>query len=62
MGNPDDHFDINAAASPQGLQNQVEKVTGQFHVPQTTAGQYAESVGECCPTLSADPTAWPPDC
>lgn len=39
----------------QNIQNQMEKVTGEFHKPETTAGKFAESVGEFLPTALAAP-------
>lgn len=33
----------------QNIKKQMEKVTGEFHKPETTAGKYAENVGEFLP-------------
>lgn len=37
------------------IQKQIENVTGEFHKPETTAGKYAESVGEFLPGAVAAP-------
>lgn len=34
-----------------GIQKGIEGVTGEFHRPQTTAGEYAQTVGEFAPAL-----------
>jgi hypothetical protein len=41
--------DINKMFGSAGIQKAVEGVTGEFYKPQTTAGQYAHSVGEALP-------------
>lgn len=38
--------DINAMAGSANIQKGVEKLTGDFYKPQTTAGKYTHSVGE----------------
>lgn len=40
---------VNALASPGSLQKGVESVTGEFHKPETTAGKYADTVGQFLP-------------
>jgi hypothetical protein len=37
------------------IQQPIESVTGQFYEPQTTAGKYAESIGEFAPAMLAGP-------
>lgn len=41
--------DVNAMASPDALQKQVEKVTGEFHKPQNTTEKYADTIGSFLP-------------
>src|SRR6185312_4788764 len=41
--------DINKAAGSEGIQKAIEGVTGDFHKPSTTAGQYAQTIGEFAP-------------
>lgn len=36
-------------SSPEGMQQGIETVTGEFHKPQTTAGGYAHSIAEMVP-------------
>lgn len=40
---------------PEGAQKAIESVTGDFHKPETTAGHYAETVGEFVPAVAAGP-------
>lgn len=40
---------------PESVQKAMESVTGEFHKPQTTAGHYAETVGEFVPAVAAGP-------
>jgi hypothetical protein len=39
------------------MQGDVEQVTGQFHKPKTTAGKYAQSVGEFAPAALGGPAS-----
>lgn len=39
------------------IQNAVEGLTGKFHEPQTTAGQYAQTAGEFLPNVLGGPEA-----
>lgn len=48
-------FDVNKFAGSANIQSGVEKVTGKFHEPQTTAGKYAHSIGESVPGAVAAP-------
>lgn len=41
--------DINKMFGSENIKKQVEGVTGEFYKPQTTAGQYAHTVGEFLP-------------
>jgi hypothetical protein len=41
--------DINRLAGSANIKRGVESVTGEFYKPQTTAGKYAETVGEFLP-------------
>lgn len=43
------------AIGSDNIQKQVEKVTGAFRAPQTTAGKYAESVGAMLPAVVGGP-------
>lgn len=47
--------DVNAMASPDALQQQVEKVTGEFHKPQNTAEKYADTIGSMAPGIVGGP-------
>lgn len=42
-----DKFDF--LPTSQGIQNKIEGVTGKFPEPQTTAGKYAQTIGEFAP-------------
>lgn len=46
---------IAAGPTSADLQKKVEGVTGEFYKPQTTAGQYAQTVGEFAPGLLGGP-------
>lgn len=41
--------DPNKVFGSEGLQKGIESVTGDFHKPQTTAGEYAQTAGEFAP-------------
>ena len=41
--------------SPAQLQRHVEPLTGKFYEPQTTAGEYAQTVGEFAPAAATGP-------
>lgn len=47
--------EFNKAIGSENIQKQMEKVTGEFHKPETTAGKYAENVGEFIPGAIAAP-------
>lgn len=42
-------YNPSEAFGSQNIQKQMEKVTGEFHKPETTAGKFAETVGEFLP-------------
>lgn len=46
---------LNAVPTSRSLQKNVESVTGEFYQPQTTAGEYAKTVGEFLPSAAAGP-------
>lgn len=46
---------LNNIPTSASLQKNVERVTGEFYKPQTTAGKYAETVGEFAPAALAGP-------
>lgn len=46
------------APTTSDLQGQVEKVTGPFYKPQTTAGEYAQTAGEFLPAAFGGETSW----
>ena len=50
-----ERFDLNKAASPDSIQRGIESVTGEFHKPQNTAEQYAETIGSFLPGVGAGP-------
>jgi hypothetical protein len=43
------------ALGSHNIQKQAEKVTGEFHKPETTAGEYTHMVGEFIPAAVASP-------
>ena len=43
------------APSSQDIQKKIEGVTGEFYKPQTTAGEYAKTIGEFAPAALAGP-------
>lgn len=47
--------DFNKAIGSENIQKQIEKVTGEFHKPETTLGKYAETAGEFIPGALAAP-------
>lgn len=47
--------DLGEYAGSRGIQRGVEAVTGKFYEPQTTAGQYARTIGEFMPGAALMP-------
>lgn len=41
----------------QTIQKDIEKVTGDFYKPQTTAGEYAQTIGEFAPAAALGPAS-----
>ena len=52
---PQSAADALSFPSAAGTQRAIETVTGEFHKPQTTAGQYAQTAGEFLPGAAAVP-------
>lgn len=48
---------FDAPVSPD-IQKSIESVTGEFYKPQTTAGEYAKTIGEFAPGMVAGPGGW----
>lgn len=48
-------FGLNLQPTSSDIQKSVEGVTGEFYKPQTTAGKYAQSVGEMVPATMIGP-------
>jgi hypothetical protein len=48
-------ININEIASPQSIQKGIESVAGEFHKPQNTEEQYAETIGSFLPSVAAGP-------
>jgi hypothetical protein len=46
---------LNNIPTSASLQKNVEGVTGEFYKPQTTAGKYAETIGEFLPSAAVGP-------
>jgi hypothetical protein len=45
----------NSAIGSAAIQRGVENFTGEFYKPQTTAGEYAQTIGEFLPAAAAGP-------
>lgn len=47
--------DINKMFGSENIKKQIEGVTGEFYKPQTTAGEFARTVGEFAPNMALGP-------